>query len=150
MTYRTKTIADIPVLTFFYLLLLLIKPISWPLIIIIIGFGIIVIIMALLRYNVTIADTKIQVVTSLFSIQLTDRTYYARNMRKMKFKRVGWQSQAAIIQMDYAITFRLPHHSPAEAYEVLEQFATANNIQVYKTKDYKVVEKMIKLKKAAQ
>ena len=153
MTYRAKTNPDMPSIVFLYLLINLtvsLKPFSWPLLIVIIGFGFIFLIIALLRYNVTIEDTKIQVVTSLFSFQLTDRTYYARNMEKLKFKRVGFHSPAAFIHLNYGITVRLPHYSPPEAYEALEQFAIANNIQVYKTKDYKVVEKMIKHKKAAQ
>lgn len=153
MTYRAKTIPDMPSTVFLFLLIyftVFLKPFSWPLLIVIIGFGFVFIIIALLRYDVTIEDTKIRVVSSLFSFQLIDRTYYARNMEKLKFKRVGFQSPAAFIHLNYGITVRLPHYSPHEAYEALEQFATTNNIQVYKTKDYKVVEKMIKHKKAAQ
>ena len=133
MTFRAKTNPDMPSIVFLYLLINLtfsLQPFSWPLLIVIIGFGFILLIIALLRYNVTIEDTKIQVVTSLFSFQLTDRTYYARNMRKIKFKRVGWQSQGAIIYMDYGITLRLPHYLPQEAYEVLNHFSTTNNIQI--------------------
>lgn len=153
MTYRTKTSPDLPISVFFHLLLTLtvsLQQFSWALLIVTIGFGLVILIIAMLRYDVTIEDTKIRVVTSLFTFQLTDKTYYARNMKKIKFKRVAWKSQRAIIQMGYAITFCLPHYSPAEAYEVLEQFADANNIQVIKTKDYKIIERMIQHKKGAQ
>ncbi len=153
MTYRTKTTPDLPILLSFYLLLMLtnsLLSLPWTIFIVTIGFGLVILIMAMLRYEVTIEDTKIRVVSFLFSFQLIERTYYARNMKKIKFKRVGWQSQGATLHMDYAITFRLPHYSPAEAYEVLDQFAVANNIQVFKTNDYKIVEKMIKNKKTAQ
>lgn len=153
MTYRAKTISGTPIYLFLYIFLTLtisLKPLSWPILIGTICFGLVMITIDLLPYDVIIEDTKIRVITSLFSFHLTDRSYYARNMRKIKFKRVGWQSQGAIIHMDYGITLRLPYYLPSEAYEVLEQFATANNIQVHKTKDYKIIEKMIQHKKAEQ
>mgnify|MGYP003455611936 CR=1 FL=1 len=153
MTYRAKTISGLPIFFsfyFFFMLPVLLKPFSWPILIVTLSFGLVILIIALLRYDVIMEDTKIRVVTSLFSFQLTDRTYYARNMRKIIFKRLGWQAQKAIIHMDYGITLRLPHYLPPEAYEVLDNFASSNTIQTNKTKDYKIIEKMIQHKKAAQ
>ena len=153
LTYRAKTISGGSFFFsfyFFFMLPALLKPFSWLILILSMCFGLVILFIALLRYDVTIEDSNIQIVTSLFSFHLTDRTYYARNMRKIKFKRVGWQSQGAIIYMDYGITLRLPHYLPQEAYEVLNHLSTTNNIQTNKTKDYKIIEKMIQHKKVAQ
>ena len=153
LTYRAKTISGGSIFIIPYLFLMLtasLKTFSWLILILTMCFGFVILFIALLRYDVTIEDSNIQIVTSLFSFHLTHRTYYARNMRKIKFKRVGWQSQGAIIYIAYGITLRLPHYLPQEAFEVLNHFSTTNNIQIIKTKDYKIIEKMIQHKKVAQ
>jgi hypothetical protein len=60
---------------------------------------------------------------------------------RMKFIRVGWMSKGAIIQVKKGINIRVIHFSPDNILINLIDFANKNNIPIFKTKDYQILEK---------
>jgi hypothetical protein len=60
---------------------------------------------------------------------------------RIKFKRFGWMTKGAIIQVKKGINIRVVHLSPDYLFADLIDFANANSISITKTKDYRMIEK---------
>ncbi len=59
----------------------------------------------------------------------------------IKFKRVGWASKCAVIQVRKGINIRIFHFAPENVYIDLLDFAYKNDISIAKSKDYLLLER---------
>ncbi|WP_066254348.1 hypothetical protein [Neobacillus drentensis] len=60
---------------------------------------------------------------------------------RIKFKRLGWMTKGAIIQVKKGFNIRVVHFSPDNIFVDLIDFANENSISISKTKDYRILEK---------
>jgi hypothetical protein len=59
----------------------------------------------------------------------------------MKFKRVGWATKVAIIQVEKGLNIRVVNFVPKNVFVVLIDFANKHDISISKTKYYLILEK---------
>jgi hypothetical protein len=60
---------------------------------------------------------------------------------QIKFKRIGWSTKGACIQVKKGFNIRILHFNPDNVLLDLIDFANANGICIPKTKDYLILEK---------
>ena len=111
---------------------------------------ILLIITVFIQYTVSIENDEIRLVANIFGLNLYRKNVSVSKMKKILFKRVGWAKKSAVIILHTDNRFRLPYYSPNEAFDGLEKFAIKNNIEYDKTRDYVIVEKMVRNKQSAQ
>ncbi len=69
------------------------------------------------------------------------KVVYTHQITKMKFKRVGWATKAAIIQVEKGLNIRVVNFVPNNVFVDLIDFANKYDISISKTKDYLILEK---------
>ncbi|WP_163529973.1 hypothetical protein [Halobacillus ihumii] len=67
---------------------------------------------------------------------------YPSQINQLKFTRVGWSHKAAFIKVNKGIHIPLAVLEPRKAYDHLIEFGEDNDITIYKTKDYEILERM--------
>lgn len=85
--------------------------------------------------------------TLLYRIQLFNYTIYvkranAKDVQMIHFKRVSWNTRIAIVKLFKGWNMRIALFSSVDIFIELERYAERNNIEIKKTKDYKILEKM--------
>ena len=111
---------------------------------------ILLIITVFIQYTVSIENNEIRLVAHIFGLNLYRKNVPVSKMKKILFKRMGWAKKSAVIILHTDSRFRFPYHSPNEAFDALEKFAIKNNIEYDKTRDYVIVEKMLRNKQSAR
>ncbi|MGE7764196.1 hypothetical protein [Peribacillus sp. NPDC096540] len=69
------------------------------------------------------------------------KVVYPKQIVQMKFKRVGWATKGVIIQVNKGLNIRIFGFAPDKVLIDLIMFANENDISIFKTKDYLVLEK---------
>lgn len=85
--------------------------------------------------------------TLLYRIQLFNYTIYvkranAKDVQMIHFKRVSWNTRIAIVKLFKGWNMRIALFSSVDIFIELERYAERNNIEIKKTKDCKILEKM--------
>lgn len=85
--------------------------------------------------------------TLLYRIQLFNYTIYvkranAKDVQMIHFKRVSWNTRIAIVKLFKGWNMRIALFNSVDVFIELERYAERNNIEIKKTKDCKILEKM--------
>lgn len=94
-----------------------------------------------LRYRLEINEEVITWQSRIFSIPLYKRVIVPERIKKIKYKRVGWATKSAVIQVRRGINIPILKFNPSSVYMDLIDFAQKHSIEVTKTKDYLILEK---------
>ncbi|PZX02449.1 hypothetical protein C7437_11141 [Psychrobacillus insolitus] len=109
-------------------------------------FGLIVLIKAALslctKYLFTIEEDKLIYKIFLFNINIYEKKTKKSNIKRIIFKRAGWKTKLAVIKLEKGFPIRIALFTPTTIFEDLLTFCDKNDIQVEKTKDYRILENM--------
>ncbi|WP_455717337.1 hypothetical protein [Anaerosporobacter sp.] len=94
-----------------------------------------------IKYKFKINDDHLTYQIVLFRLPLYKRSIHLNQINQIRFKRFGWYTKGAIIQVDNGINIRIVHFVPDEVLKDLVEFARKNGISYSKTKDYCILEK---------
>lgn len=94
------------------------------------------------KYVFTMNEEMLNYKISLFNIKIYEKKTYKSNIKKTIFKRAGWKTKVAIIKLKKGFPIRIALFTPTTIFEDLLAFCDKNAIQVEKSADYKILEKM--------
>ncbi|WP_188456332.1 hypothetical protein [Virgibacillus oceani] len=95
-----------------------------------------------IQYTLKISKNGLSYHITLFSISIYKKELPAVQIQKIIFKRYGWSTRGAVIQMEKGLNIRIIAFRPVKVYENLVKFAGANNISMSKSNDYQILEKL--------
>lgn len=98
--------------------------------------------MAFLKYTLLINKHTISYAIQLFGLTIYNKKIGPSDIKKIIFKRVGWKSKLAAIQVHKGLPIRVALFKPGNVYDDLIVFCEENAIHYDKTEDYKIIEKM--------
>ena len=142
MVYIAKTQRG----AFVYVLLLMILLISRSdysrgLLYIQITFCLIILGSIFIKYKFEINKDSLTYEILFFKLPLYKKSIYPNQIIRIKFKRMGWYSKGAIIQVRKGFNIRIANFAPGDVFIDLINFANKNGISYSKTKDYCILEK---------
>lgn len=94
-----------------------------------------------IRFKFVIDDGYLKFQTILFSIPIYTKVLFPNQINQIKFKRVGWTTKCAIIQVSKGFNVRIVNFNPSNVFVDLIDFAHEKGISISKTKDYLILEK---------
>ena len=97
---------------------------------------------AFVTYQVVINKHTIRYTIKLFGLKIYNKEIIHKEVAKITFKRIGWNSKLAVIKVRKGLSIRVGYFKPTDVYKGLIVFCEKNEIQYEKTKDYKTIEKM--------
>ncbi|TQR19015.1 hypothetical protein [Psychrobacillus vulpis] len=94
----------------------------------------------LIQYRMNIAEKHLTYQVFVWIIPIYKKVIHPYQIKQMKFKRFGWATKGAIIQVRKGFNIRLFDFSPTHIFEELVNFSDENDIAFIKTKDYQILE----------
>ena len=106
-------------------------------------FGLIVFILLSLfiQFKFKIDDGYLVYQILIISLPIYKKEVSPNQITLIKFKRLGWNTRGAIIQVKKGFNIRVVHFSPNNIFIDLIDFANENSILISKTKDYQILER---------
>lgn len=98
--------------------------------------------LAFITYTLEIKKHQVSYVIQLFGLTIYRKEVVSTHIKKMIFKRIGWNSKLAIIKVHKGIPIRVALFKPETVYDDLIRFCEENAVPYHKTKDYTILEKM--------
>lgn len=94
-----------------------------------------------IKYELKIDTGYLTYQMSLFSIKFYKKRITPKQIKRMKFVRVGWLSKGAIVQVEKGINIRVTHYTPKTVIAELLDFAHKHDVAILKTRDFLILEK---------
>ena len=94
-----------------------------------------------IRFIFVIDDGYLTFQTLFFSIPIFKKVLFPNQINQIKFKRIGWATKCAIIQVKKGFNVRIVNFTPSNVFVDLIDFANEKGISISKTKDYLILEK---------
>ncbi|KGR77389.1 hypothetical protein CD29_15080 [Ureibacillus manganicus DSM 26584] len=104
-------------------------------------FSIFLILCLFLTFEVKIDERTIHYKVSLMGRTFYKKTWGPNDLKQLKFTRIGWQTKSVVIQVKKGFNIRLSNFTPDQLFIDLLNFAKLNDVPIYKTKDYMILEK---------
>jgi len=101
----------------------------------IIGMGIFI------EYKVDINEGYLTYQIELFHVTLYKKVVHYQQIKRLKFKRIGWAQKCVMIKNEKGFPIKLANFNPNNIYQDLIDFAAVYDIPITKTKDYLILEK---------
>ena len=95
----------------------------------------------MIRFKFTIHDGFLTYQVLLFKWPIYTKVIKPSHIMQIKFKRVNWVSQGAVIQLKKGLNVRIVHFVPDDVLDNLLLFADENGIEIDKTRDYLILER---------
>ncbi|WP_456274747.1 hypothetical protein [Bacillus sp. AK031] len=142
MVYKAKTQRGILV----FLLLLTaasipIKDFSNGLLYFQIGLVVFILLALLIQFMIKIDDGYLVYQILFMALPIYKKEVSPHQIDLIKFKRVGWMTKGAIIQVNKGFNIQVVHFFPDNIFVDLTDFANENSISISETKDYRILEK---------
>ena len=100
------------------------------------------VVFALIRFRLFIHDEHLIYEILILRKVIVKQTISPDDINLLKFTRGGWAQKAAIIKVKKGMDVRLASLESPKAFEDLIEFAKKHDIQIDKTKDYQLLERM--------
>lgn len=94
------------------------------------------------KYEIEINEHTLQYRIKLLNFLMYEKQVNAQDVQKIHFKRTGWTTPLAIVKLHKGWNIRIMLFSPLEVFHQMNMYAERNNIEMSRTKDYKILEKM--------
>ena len=94
------------------------------------------------RYEFEIEDHILRYRMKIFSFLLYQKQVNSQDVEAIHFKRTHWTTRLAVVKYQGGFNLRIMRFAPLDVFEHLVFFAESNHIEITKTKDYKILEKM--------
>ena len=94
-----------------------------------------------IEYELKLDDDHLTYRMSLFRINFYKKRITPKQIKQIKFVRVGWLSKGAIIKVEKGFNIRVTHYTPKTVIAELLNFANKNEISILKTRDFVILEK---------
>lgn len=95
----------------------------------------------LVEYKVDINEGYLTYQIELFHLTLYKKVVHHRQIKGLKFKRIGWAQKCVMIKNEKGFPIKLANFNPNNIYQNLIDFATVYDIPISKTKDYMILER---------
>jgi hypothetical protein len=105
------------------------------------GIAIVTLAASLLQFHLQIDTNRLEYKLSLYKVTVYRKKLAPDQIAKIKFVRIGWTTKDAIIKPKQGLSFRVSHFYNETIIHRLEQFASENNVEVIKTRDYHLLER---------
>lgn len=93
-----------------------------------------------IRFKFVIDGGYLTFQTLFFLIPIYTKVLFPNQINQIKFKRVGWATKCAIIQVNKGFNVRIVNFKPGKVFVDLIDFANEKGISISKTKDYLIME----------
>lgn len=100
-----------------------------------------VLLVSCIQFELTIGDVFLLDEIVLFRKSIYKKRMDPKQIKQIKFTRIGWNSKGAIIQMKKGFGIKVTHYDPDSFIAKLMEFAHKYEIPIAKTKDFKIMEK---------
>jgi hypothetical protein len=94
-----------------------------------------------IQFNFKIDESHLTYQIMFFSMSIYKKVLNPDQIIRIKFKRIGWSTKGASIQVKKGFNIRILHFNPKNVFLDLIDFANVNGISISKTKDYLILEK---------
>jgi hypothetical protein len=105
-----------------------------------IGLIVLILFSFFIQFKFKIVDGYLVYQILFFAIPIYKKVVSPKQIIRMKFKRVGWMTKGAIIQVKKGFNIRVVHFAPDNIFADLIDFANENSISISKTKDYRILD----------
>ncbi|OMF34684.1 diguanylate cyclase [Paenibacillus sp. FSL H8-0548] len=95
-----------------------------------------------IRYEFVIDKDTLTYKTYMFGFKVYQKMVKPKDINKIVFKRANWKTKLAIVRVEKAWNMRISLFNPTNVFNELETFANEFDIDIHKTSDYKILEKM--------
>jgi hypothetical protein len=95
----------------------------------------------LAEYKVEIKEGFFTYQIQLFNITLYKKVVHHHEIKRMKFKRIGWAQKCVMIKNEKGFPIKIANFNPNNIYPDLIDFATVYDIPITKSKDYLMLER---------
>ena len=126
---------------FFYLIICLVFEIHLIIMLLI------AVLLASLTLELRIVNENLLFQLTIFKFCIVKKQLLPSNIDVMKFKRTGWAQKLVLIKVKKGLNIRITAFHPKTVYKNLLDYGTDYDVPVYKTKDYKILERMEKTRK---
>lgn len=106
-----------------------------------IGLIVIILLSLFIQFKFKIDDGYLVYQILFMAMSIYEKEVSPNQIIQIKFKRLGWMTKGAIIQVKKGFNIRVVHFSPNNIFIDLIDFANENSISISKTKDYQILEK---------
>ncbi|MFT4417332.1 hypothetical protein ACLM5H_26290 [Fredinandcohnia humi] len=106
-----------------------------------IGLVVFILLSLFIQFRVKIGDGYLVYQILFIALPIYKKEVSHNQIALIKFKRVGWMTKGAIIQVKKGFNIRVVHFSPDNIFVDLIYFANENSIPISKTKDFRILEK---------
>lgn len=94
------------------------------------------------NYELEINEYMLRYRIKVFHFCIYEKQVDAQNIQAIHFKRAGWSTRLAVVKLHKGWNIRIMLFSPLEVFYQLEVYGERNNIEMSRTEDYKILEKM--------
>ncbi|MEJ9226659.1 diguanylate cyclase [Priestia aryabhattai] len=95
-----------------------------------------------LRYEFQIDKDTLTYRTYILWFKVYANTVKAMDIKRIVFKRLSWKAKLAVVQVENGWNMRIALFNPPNVFKELERFAHEYDVDIQKTSDYKMLEKM--------
>ncbi|MCJ7988221.1 diguanylate cyclase [Priestia sp. OVS21] len=95
-----------------------------------------------LRYEFQIDKDTLTYRTYILRFKVYAKTVKPRDIKKIVFKRLSWKTKLAVVKVENGWNMRIALFNPPNVFKELETFAHEYDVDIQKTSDYKILEKM--------
>nr|WP_106782568.1 hypothetical protein [Lysinibacillus timonensis] len=103
-------------------------------------YSILILIALFIQYKVKIEKHSITYEVAVFQFPIYRRVVFPQEIKRLKFKRVGWAKKGSVIQTIAGLNVRIVNFNTDYVLKELEDFANEHGISTEKTKDYLILE----------
>ncbi|WP_312469370.1 hypothetical protein [Neobacillus sp.] len=100
-----------------------------------------ILLLIFIQFKFVIDDGYLTYQMLFFAMPIYKKVLFPNQIIQMKFKRIGWTTKGAIIQVKRGLNIRVVNFAPNNVFIDLIDFANENGISISKTKDYLILEK---------
>ena len=94
-----------------------------------------------IQFRFVIDDGYLTYQILFFAMPIYKKLLFPNQILHMKFKRIGWTTKGAVIQVKRGFNIRVVNFAPDNVFIDLIDFANENGTSISKTKDYLILEK---------
>jgi hypothetical protein len=95
-----------------------------------------------LRYEFQIDKDTLTYRTYILWFKVYAKTVKPMDIKRIVFKRLSWKTKLAVVKVENGWNMRIALFNPPNVFKELETFAHEYDVDIQKTSDYKILEKM--------
>ena len=95
-----------------------------------------------LRYEFQIDKDTLTYRTYILWFKVYAKTVKPMDIKRIVFKRLSWKTKLAVVKVENGWNMRIALFNPPNVFKKLEIFAHEYDVDIQKTSDYKILEKM--------